>query len=170
MLHCRTLIASVLLLVVGSAAQADTNQLKTQGPWIYIKRSQDAHITYLATTRATEDPDIFLLIACEAEGTVTASLMHTQGFRYRADAPRIRLQLQLDNAPAVDIGGAFVQARQLSFELQQARDLVPLLFQSKILSASLPEVGGIVHHYQFRLQPGDRALHDIGLYCFHQKT
>ena len=46
-------------LILGGPTFADTNQIKTQDPWAYIKRSLGAtgRVTYLATTAADEDPD-----------------------------------------------------------------------------------------------------------------
>src|SRR6185503_20117381 len=95
-----------MALAVGAEPQFDV-----QGPWGFWKRSNgpgDNPVTYFASVRSTQDPEVFFLIACEAGDVVTASLMHTQAFSYQFAEP-IRLDLRLDNGPERMVTAALVQ-------------------------------------------------------------
>ena len=160
------------LLVAGSVCLADTNQLKVQSPWAYMKRSEGPAkiVDYMATTSAMEDRDTFLVLVCTKDEQISAAIIRTDAFPYRLGQSLLQLSLRLDDLPAVSVAAAPIEPKQLTIHPQMARELVPLIVHSKTMSASVPEVNGSIHTYNFSLQPNDLALREIGLHCYHPGT
>jgi hypothetical protein len=155
-----------------SPSLADTNQLKVQGPWAYMKRLEGAtnSVDYMATTSAIEDRDTFLVLVCSKDQHVSAAIIRSDGFGYQLGDSLLDLSLQLDDSPAVTVPAVPTGRSQLTIHPRLARELIPLIFQSKMLIASVPEINGPVHTYSFALQPNDLALREIGLRCYHEST
>jgi len=158
------------LLGVQSPSLADTNEPKIQGPWAYMERSEGPtrSIDYVAITSAIEDRDTFLVLVCSKDEDLTAAIVRPDSFAYQLGESLLRMSLQLDDSPTVAVTAAPIKGKQLTFHPQMARDLIPLIAQSKTMIASVPEINGRLHIYSFSLQPNDLALQEIGLRCYHQ--
>jgi hypothetical protein len=124
----------------------------------------------MATTSAIEDRDTFLILACSKDQRVSAAIVGLDSFSYQVGEAPLQLSLQLDDSPAVTVPALPKEGKQLLIHPQIARDLIPLIVQSKMMIASVPEISGPLHIYSFSLQPNDLALHEIGLRCYHQNT
>lgn len=155
------------LLAIGPRCLADTNQLKVQGSWAYMKRSDGPArpVEYMATTPSAEDGDVWFLLVCGQQGQMDAAIIYADGFPYQVRRPLLQLTLRLDDSPAISVAAAPVEARQITIDPRLARDLVLLLAYSTSMTASVPEANGRVHLYRFSLQPNDLALRAIELRC-----
>jgi hypothetical protein len=167
-------ISLVIVGLLGSLlpSLADTDQLKVQGPWAYMKRSEGPAklVDYMATTSAIEDRDTFLVLVCSEDQHVSAAIIRPDSFGYQLGESLLDLSLQLDDSPAVSVPAVPTGRSQLTIHPQLARELIPLIVQSKMLIASVPEINGPLHTYSFSLQPNDLALREIGLRCYHEST
>jgi hypothetical protein len=155
------------LLAAGTLCVADTDELKVQGPWAYVKRSDGPArpVKYMATTRAVEDGNIWFLLACSQDKKMSAAIMHTDGFPYHLRRPLLQVGLQLDESPSISVSAAPIEEKQITIDPRFARDLVLLLVESNRMVASIPEIDGSLHSYSFSLQPNDIALREIELRC-----
>lgn len=136
-----------------------------QQPWVYTQRFDKANrAEFLATTRALEEADIWLLLACESPGQLYLSLIRPTQFQFALD--RIsRLTLRLDDSQPISLPAAAIEQKQIIADPRFIKDLMPLLIHSVRLSASFPEPNGTMHSYTFSLQPNDLALKDINVHC-----
>jgi hypothetical protein len=168
------IISLVVAGLLGSLppSLADTNQLKVQGPWAYMRRSEGPtnSVDYLATTSAIEDRNTFLVLGCSEDQHVSAAIIRPDNFGYQLRESPLDLSVQLDDSPVVTVPAVQTARSQLTIHPQMARELIPLIFQSKMLIASVPETNGPIHTYSFLLQPNDLALREIGLRCYHRST
>lgn len=165
-----TSIAS--LLAATTVCGADTNQLKVQGPWAYMKRSEgpSKSADYMATTSSIDDRDTFLLLVCTSDEQVSVAIIRTKGFPYRLGQAAMQLSVRLDSSPAVPVTAAPIEPKQITIHPQVARELVPLMVNTSTMTASVPDASGSIHTYNFSLQPNNLALRDIGLRCYHEGT
>jgi hypothetical protein len=117
-------------MVATSGCLADTKQLKVQGPWGYIKQSADT-VSYMATTPAAEDGNIWFLIICGPDERVSASIMDSDGFPYHLQQPLLRVKVQIDNSSAVSMQAAPVNEKQIMIDPRLTHELVPIWFGAK---------------------------------------
>jgi hypothetical protein len=166
------LLVVACLLGAQSPSLADTDVLKVQGPWAYVETSEGPTkpVDYMATTAAIEDRDTFIVLVCSKDEHVSAAIIRPDSFPYELGETPLQLSLQLDDSPVVMILAVPIERKQLIIHPQTARDLIPLIVHSKKMIASVPEINGPRHSYSFSLQPNDRALHEIGVRCYHQST
>jgi hypothetical protein len=132
---------------------------------VYTYRFDDAReIEFMATTRATDDADVWLLLACNSREQLRLSLIHPTQFPF-ALAEKSRVVLRLDDREPVSLPVEPVEQKLVMADPQPAKDLLPLLVHSRKLMASITEPNGAVHSYTFALQPNDLALRDINAHC-----
>lgn len=151
---------------------ADTNELKTDGPWAYMKRlsTPSTAAQYMATTVSQEDNKAWLVLVCDESERINASIVRPEGFPYPLPASPMQVTLIIGNE-SVSVAAAHLEARQIVLEPRSARALVPqIVVGAEKLVAAIPEASGLAHRYSFELQPSMRALRDIGFHCYHPST
>jgi hypothetical protein len=136
------------------------------GPWAYTQRfDRAANATeYMAATPANEDADTWLLLACGAEGRVTAALVNLARFPFPV-RELSNMLLRPNASPAVSVQLAIVRQNQLTIAPKLARHLLPLFIDSDQVVASIPQGAGMTRDYTFSLRPNDTALDAIASHC-----
>jgi hypothetical protein len=170
-LGCRrraaNIIAAATLMSAASAlgCAARAVEPKVQQPWAYTYRFDDAReVEFMATTRATDEVDVWLLLACNSREQLHLSLVHPTQFPF-ALAGISRFVLRLDDSEPILLPVTAVEQKLVMADPRPAKDLLPLLARSEKLMASISESNGVVHSYTFALQPNDLALRDINAHC-----
>jgi hypothetical protein len=155
----------MLMNAAWALGSAQAVEPKVQQPWAYTYRLDDAReVEFMATTRATDEVDVWLLLACNSREQLHLSLVRPTQFPFALEGIS-RVVLRLDESEPISLPVATVEHQLVVADPRSARDLLPLLVRSSKLMASIPEPNGVVHSYTFALQPNDLALRDINAHC-----
>src|SRR5262249_56716959 len=68
----------------GFAAVA-SDEIGIQGRWAYSRQAGPDGAIDMATTPALQDPDVWFLLACNANGRLSVALMHADRFSFELD-------------------------------------------------------------------------------------
>ena len=164
-----TLVSVIFLLALSSlsrASAAQTPRVNTEGPWIYTRQIDPAleSVQDMATTAAIKDDNVWLLLTCNEDRTVTLSFMHVEEFPYPL-VDTISLLLRVDEHPSVSVHAWHVTNRQMSIDRTLSHELLPLLLDGERSSVTIADSRGDTHDYNFVLQPNERALSRIRATC-----
>ncbi len=162
---CR-IVAPILWFAFAATCRAQDTGVRSQPPWAYAYEVDKAkRTTFLATTPALNDGDVWPLLACTEAKAFSLSLMDGDGFPF-AFGDQTDLTFQLDERKALVLPAAVIDRKQITVAPSSTKELFPLLARSKSLSASVDGGGGSTHTYVFSLQPNDAALRGIDVHCF----
>jgi len=161
-----SVIFLVALLPLSRASAAETSGVNTDGPWIYTRQIDPASesVQDMATTAAIEDNNVWLLLTCNEDRTVTLSFMHVEEFPYPL-GNTVSLLLRIDEHPTVSIHPRPVTNRQMSIDRTLSHGLLPLLLDGERSSITIADSRGDTHDYSFVLRPNERALSGIRAKC-----
>jgi len=161
-----TIIALMTVPATRRASSAETSGFNAQGPWVYTHRIDPASeaVWHMATTVALEDDNVWLLLTCGEDRTMTVSIMHVEGFSYPVESS-VSVSLRIDRHPTVRIPALPISNRQISIDPASSHDLLPLLLEGNRSSVTIADSRGDTHDYSFMLQPNEPALRDIRAIC-----
>ena len=150
---------------VASAAPGDgIDEIRIQGRWAYSRQAAPDAVIDMATTPATQDPDVWFLLACSGEGRLSAALMHSERFSFDLDEAS-SVQLQSARLSSASAAAERSQPAQIVIEPTIVRHILPLLVEEQELAVSVTARDGAVHRYTFALQPNDVALAPLRSRC-----
>src|SRR5215472_1533308 len=126
----RSLTAFAIALTTLSAAIgnscAQAPDVKVQGPWAYTRQTTGAAeaVRDMATTSASEDGNVWLLVACSQDRQATVAIMDVQAFPYPV-ARRAKVALRIDAHARLNVLGLAISDKQISIEPTSSHDLLP---------------------------------------------
>jgi hypothetical protein len=75
-----------LAVTIASGAPGDgRGQLAIEGRWAYSRQAGPDDTTDMATTPATQDGDVWFLLACSGNGRLSVALIHMDRFPFELD-------------------------------------------------------------------------------------
>jgi len=150
---------------VASAAPGDgIDEIGIQGRWAYSREARPDAVIDMATTPSAQDPDVWFLLACSAEGRFSAALIHTGRFSFDLDEAST-VELQSERLLRTSVVVERSQPAQILMDRNLMRHILPLLIEETELSVSITARDGAVHRYTFALQPNDVALGPLRARC-----
>jgi len=169
MLFRSIFVSTVAIFMFSATTRASCAQrsgVRVQGPWIYTKQIDRATemAQDMATTMATGEDNVWLVLVCSQDGQMTVSFMHIEEFSYPIDG-RVNVSLRMDTHPKLTMPALRVNSKQISIDPGSSHDLLPLLADSGRSSVTIPDSLGNIHEYTFILQPNDLALGNIRAKC-----
>jgi hypothetical protein len=164
------LVAAVAAQVGFAAAVASErpgdgrDEIGFQGRWAYSRQAAPDAVIDMATTPASQDPDVWLLFACSGEGRLSVALMHTERFAFDVDASS-SVQVESAKLSTVSVVAERLRPAQIVMDPTLVQHIMPLLVDEQELSVSVTASDRVVHRYTFALQPNDVALAPVRSRC-----
>jgi hypothetical protein len=164
------LVAAVAAQVGFAAAAASErpgegrDEIGIQGRWAYSRQAAPDAVIDMATTPASQDPDVWLLLACSGEGRLSVALMHTERFAFEVDASSA-VQVESTKLSTVRVVAERFRPAQIVMDPTLVQHIMPLLVEEQDLSVSVTARDGVAHRYTFQLQPNDVALAPLRSRC-----
>jgi hypothetical protein len=152
-------------VAAASGAPGDRrDEIGVQGRWAYARQAGPDETIDMATTPATQDSDIWLLLACSGSARLSVALMHVDRFPFEVDGSS-SVQVRSAKLSLVSVATGPIRPAQIVIDPTLMRHVMPLLVDEQELALSVTAKDGAVHRYTFVLQPNDVALAPLRSRC-----
>ena len=143
---------------------AAPGEIGAQGPWTYTRLGSRNVMMDMAATPAAEDPDIWLLVACDDNAQLSVALMHADRFPFRIGRSS-SVELRSERLHRLSVAAKSFETSQIAIDPAMMRHVMPLLVEEDRLGVSITAADGAAHDYTFAMQPNDVALAPVRSRC-----
>jgi hypothetical protein len=156
--------AQLAAAIVNGAPGDGRGQLAVEGRWAYSRQAGPDDTTDMATTPATQDGDVWFLLACSGNGRLSVALIHMDRFPFELDETS-SLQVQSARLSTVSVVAERLRPAQIVMDAALVQHIMPLLLDEQEVTVSVAARDGVVHRYTFALQPNVVALAPLRSRC-----